>query len=172
MLDRLRKAEDGFYARFSGSPLLGKFVNRETVSYAFWGVVTTLINIGLYRVLIRLPFFAGTRYIYAHDIGIAAGKVSAYFANKFFVFRKRNDSGQGLALEVFRFIYTRLFTFFLDHFTLRFLVEVLGGDKMIMKWISTALVVIVNYFLGKYLVFRKRKTEEESAAETAGKERP
>ena len=169
MLDGLRKAEESFFSRFAGSPL-GKLVNRETFSYAFWGVITTLINIGLYRVLVTLPLFAGERYIYAHDIGIVAGKVSAYFANKFFVFRKRNDSGQGLALEVFRFVYTRLLTFFLDHFTLRFLVEVLGGDKMIMKWISTALVVVVNYFLGKFLVFR-RNAENESAAETAGKER-
>ena len=168
MLDRLRKLEDRFFSRFGGSPL-GKLVNRETFSYAFWGVVTTLINVGLYRLLVALPLFAGERYIYAHDIGIVAGKVSAYFANKFFVFRKRNDSGQGLALEVFRFVYTRLFTFFLDHYTLRLLVEVLGGDKMIMKWISTALVVVVNYYLGKFLVFR-RNAEKDPAAGTAEKE--
>ena len=170
MLERLRRAEDALYARI-GRTALGRIVNRETVSYLFWGVVTTLVNLAVYYLLLPLPFFSGSRYIYAHDAGIVAGKVSAYFANKFFVFRKKNETKGALAAEIVLFVFTRLFTFFLDHFTLRFLVEVLGGDKMIMKWISTALVVVVNYFLGKFLVFRKRSAEGESAADAAGKER-
>ena len=155
-LDRIKRVEARACRRFEGGPL-EKIVNPETISYVFWGVMTTLLNWAVYYALLPLPAFAGENYIRAHDIGIVVGKVSAYFANKFFVFQTKNETKTELAREIFRYCYTRAITFLLDHYTLRLLVEVLGGDKKIMKLLSTWLTIVANYLFGKFLVFKKRK---------------
>ena len=55
----------------------------------------------------------------------------------------------------------------LDYFGLIFLVDVLGGDKKYMKYITTIVVVIVNYLFGKFLVFRKQPDEKVLVQEEA-----
>ncbi len=43
----------------------------------------------------------------------------------------------------------------IDYFGLILLVDVLGGSEEHMKYITTLVVVIINYLFGKFLVFRK-----------------
>jgi len=157
-------------AGFLEKTKLDRLINRETISYGFWGVMTTIINIGLYRILLLFPYFADENrggFAAANAIAIIAAKVAAYFVNKFFVFKKKNDSAGSLMKEIFRFVYTRGLTFLLDYFGLIFLVDVLGGDKKYMKYITTIVVVIVNYLFGKFLVFRKQPDEKVLVQEEA-----
>ena len=149
---------------------LDRLINRETLSSGFWGVMTTVINIGLYRILLLFPYFADENrggFAAANAIAIIVAKVAAYFVNKFFVFQKKNESTGSLLKEIFRFAYTRGLTFLLDYFGLIFLVDVLGGNKKYMKYITTVVVVIVNYLFGKFLVFRKQPAQQAQVQEEA-----
>lgn len=131
---------------------LDRFINPETLRYAFWGVVTTVINIGVYRLLL----FAGVNYKLSDIVAVVTAKVAAFFVNKYFVFRVKTEGGRAQILEIFRYVYTRGFTMLVDYFGLILLVDVLGGDAKYMKYIVTVVVVIINYLFGKFLVFRKR----------------
>lgn len=131
---------------------LDRLINGETIRFGIGGVATTLLNIGLYRVLL----LAGMAFQTANLIAIVVAKIAAFFVNKLFVFRTHRESTKASLLEVFRYIYTRGFTMLVDYFGLILLVNVLGGDERYMKYITTVVVVIINYLLGKFLVFRKR----------------
>lgn len=143
---------------------LGRLVNRETLSYLFWGVVTTLLNIGLFQLLL----FFGLDYRIANVITLVVVKIAAYLCNKIFVFRSRCGSFGALLLEILRYILARGFTMLVDYFGLILLVGVLGlRPEIIGKIITTLVVVILNYFLGKFGVFRDKRLENgppESAA--------
>lgn len=150
----LKKIQD-FLARTK----LDRLINGETIRYGFFGVVTTVINIGLYRLLLHF----GMEYTTANLIAVIAAKIAAFFANKIFVFQVRSENMKALFVEVFRYLYTRGFTLLVDYFGLILLVDVLGGSQKYMKYITTLLVVIINYLFGKFLIFKKKK-------ETAPKE--
>lgn len=142
---------------------LNRLINGETIRYAFWGVATTVLNIGVYRILLAL----GVPYASANLAGIITAKVAAFFVNKFFVFRSRTEGAKALFIEIFRYIYTRGFTLLVDYFGLILLVGVLGGDEKYMKYITTFVVVVINYVLGKFLVFRKNRQTAEPKEEEA-----
>lgn len=139
---------------------LDRLINGETVRFAIGGVGTTLLNIGVYRALL----FAGMAFQSANLIAIVVAKIAAYFVNKLFVFRAKTAGAKASLLEVFRYVYTRGFTMLIDYFGLILLVNVLGGDEKYMKYITTVVVVIINYLLGKFLVFKKKGDDEPKHA--------
>lgn len=136
---------------------LDRLINAETISYGVWGVVTTLLNVGSYRLLL----FSGLDYKASNLIALILAKAAAFFANKYFVFHSRSSSAKALFREVFRYIYTRGFTMLIDYFGLILLVDVLGGSEKHMKYVTTLVVVIINYLFGKFLVFRKDGTAND-----------
>lgn len=138
---------------------LKKIVNRETVSYAFWGVATSVLNFGVFYILDLL----GMDYRAANLIAILSAKVAAYFSSKFFVFHSRCASARELVMEIIRFIAARGFTMIVDYFGLILLVDVLMVDRRIGKLFMTALVVVLNYFISKLAVFNKGKKESKPA---------
>lgn len=146
-----------FFARHK----LGRLVNRETVSYLFWGIVTTILNIGLFQLLL----LAGMPYRYANILTLIVVKIAAYLANKFFVFRSRSKNFGALMLEILRYVLVRGGTMLVDYFGLILLVDVVGLTPMLGKVITTVIVVILNYVLGKFGVFRDARPAgaEESA---------
>lgn len=150
-------------AAFLEKTKLNRLINGETIRYAFWGVATTVLNIGIYRVLLLL----GIPYSTANLAGIISAKVAAFFVNKFFVFRSKSEGAKALLLEIFRYIYTRGFTLLVDYFGLILLVDGLGGDEKYMKYITTFVVVVINYLFGKFLVFRKNQKAAAAKEEEA-----
>lgn len=129
---------------------LGRLINRETVSYLFWGVVTTILNIGLFQLLL----LAGMPYRWANILTLIVVKIAAYLANKFFVFHSRSKNFGALLREILRYVIVRGGTMLVDYFGLILLVDLAGFPPMLGKVITTVVVVILNYILGKFGVFR------------------
>ena len=75
--------------------------------------------------------------------------------NKFFVFRSKADSKKALLLEIFNFIWTRGLVGLVDYFGLILLVENFGFNDMAGKVVMLVLTTILNFFLGKSIVFKK-----------------
>ncbi len=131
-----------------------KFVNRETVLYGVFGVGTSVLNVVLFRILIIVM-----DYKVANLITLIVVKLAAYLCNKNFVFRSKCANFQELVKEFVRYVITRGATALIDYFGLILLVEVCKANTMISKIVITALVVVINYFLGKKHVFKAAKKE-------------
>jgi len=129
------------------------FFNYETVSYLFFGGLTTLVALGTYAL-----------FIYILGMGVAmAGAVSnvlaiifAFVTNKMFVFQSPGWRAVILLPELAKFGASRAFTAVVDVFVLVLLVDVMGLNPMIMRLLTMVVIhVIGNYALSKWLVFTK-----------------
>jgi len=138
--------------------LLNKVLNRETILYAVFGAATSLENVLLFQALLM----TGMDYKVGNVITLIVVKLTAYVLNKFFVFRSRCKTFGGLCKEFFRFVLARGATMLVDYFGLILLVESMHVDKLIGKVIVTVLVIILNYILGKLIVFKDVKSVENA----------
>lgn len=128
--------------------------NRNELSqYFIFGVLTTLLNVGLFQTLVYLHL----NYMIANLIALVSAKTFAYVTNKFFVFKSQTTHIYDTAAEIIRFGFARGFTGVVDYFGLIFLVEVLSFDAVYSKYFLQIVVIILNYILGKKLVFTKKK---------------
>lgn len=133
--------------------LLRKLFTREVVTYGIVGVCTTVVNILLFQGLVYL----GTGYRPANAIAIAAAVIFAYAANKLIVFRTHVKGFVQLLQEMLRFVSARAFTGVLDYALLIVAVELLKLDSVLSKYAIQIIVIILNYILGKFHVFKGAK---------------
>ncbi len=127
------------------------FEKKEAFRFVFWGVVTTLFN---YFSFFFLELILA--YQIANLISIVCTKILVYYTNKKFVFRTKTN-WKSQALEVFRYVLSRGFTGVVDFVGLIVLVDVLGIDNRIGKMIMIAIIMPLNYIMGKVFVFKKEK---------------
>ena len=136
--------------------MLKKIINRETILYGIFGVLTSLLNIVLFKALLMLS----VEYKIANFFTLIVVKLAAYICNKNFVFQSRTGSWIELIKEFGRFVIARGATMLIDYFGLIALVELCNFDKMISKVFITVLVIVINYFVGKKHVFKAAKSNE------------
>ena len=141
--------------------ILKKVFSREFITYGVFGVLTTLVNILIFKLLFENLAIA---YGIANIIAVLSAKVFAYITNKLFVFRSHCANVKELLLEIVKYVFARGFTGLIDIFGMFFAVELLHADEMITKYIIQVIVIILNYILGKKVVFKKhdrsKKAEE------------
>ena len=87
--------------------LFRKYVNRETVTYIIFGVLTTLVNYIIYYGLRLLR----VDYKIAEVAAWIGGVLFAFFTNKRYVFESRDYSPKVLLTEFWKFTAGRLITF-------------------------------------------------------------
>ena len=138
-----------------GNTLMKQFLsrNRAVVMYGIFGVCTTLVNIVSY-------------WLCAHVFGLsvsvstaAAWFVSvlfAYLTNRRWVFESERTETKEVLQEMVSFFASRLSTGFLYWLIMFSAVTKLGFADMPVKIFSNVLVIILNYILGKFVVFSKR----------------
>ena len=127
------------------------FEKKEAFRFAFWGVVTTLANYFSFFLLQKMM-----AYQIANLISIIFTKVFVYYTNKRFVFRTKTN-WKGSIGEVFRYVIGRGFTGVVDFVGLIILVEGFGMDGRLGKMVMIALIMPLNYVLGKVFVFKKKR---------------
>jgi putative flippase GtrA len=120
--------------------LLKKVLSREFISYGVFGVLTTLVNI----LLFRLGMTIGITYSIANILAVLGAKLFAYVTNKLFVFRHHCATKKELLLEILRFVFARGFTGLVDILGMIFAVEVLHADEMIAKYVLQVIVILLN----------------------------
>lgn len=130
--------------------------HKEFISYCFFGGVTTLLHILLFWLLDSFM-----KYYIANIITLITIKTLAYFLNKIFVFKTKCKDKKELTKEVFKYIFSRLFTMIIDYFGLILLVEVFKINELVGKIIVLVLVVIINYILCKKYVYKKGEVNEK-----------
>ena len=127
--------------------------HRETVSYVFWGAMTTAVNYAVYLLLRQFQVY----YAYANVAAWAAGVLFAYFVNKIFVFQSRDWNWRVALRELWQMVASRLFSLGLEMAIMWFFVDTMHFNHLIVKLAANVVVVIVNYVLSKFIIFKKKQ---------------
>lgn len=138
--------------------LLHKLINRETITYIIFGVLTTAVNYVTYYLLYR---FTALDAIIYNTIAWAVSVIFAFITNKLFVFESKKWAIRTVLREFFPFVGARILSLLLEEAFLVLTVNVLGMHELIAKIIISVVVVIVNYFASKFIIFRKKNNKEE-----------
>ena len=126
--------------------------HREIVSYIFWGVMTTAVNYAAYfllRNVFLVPLVAGNAAAWAVSV------LFAYFVNKLFVFRSKDWAWRVALRELWQMVASRLFSLGLEMAVMWCFVDLLRCPHLAVKLAANVVVVIVNYVLSKWIIFRK-----------------
>lgn len=127
-----------------------KIINRETMLYALSGFLKFVVGALLYQGLV----YVGINYKISNIISIVLTKLFTYVMHKQVVFRSKCESITEFCKEFIRFIFAQGLTGLFDYFGVIFAVEILNWDKVISKYCIMILVIILNYFIGKKMVFK------------------
>lgn len=126
---------------------------KELILYVFFGGLTTLVNWGLYTLLVDVFHVP---YLWSTAISQIIAILFAYVTNRIWVFESKVRGIRGIALEMGKFFGARALSFVLDIGCMYVGVELLHIDDKWMKLLSNIIVIIVNYFLSKLFVFSDR----------------
>ena len=141
--------------------LLRKYLNRETVSYLIFGILTTVINYVVFWIFLRI--LGEESALVANVVAFVAAVAFAYVTNKLYVFGSKSWSPAVVKKELMSFLSARLLTFGVEELGLFISANLLylgryaifGVDGiMISKLALNVLVIIGNYILSKWLIFK------------------
>lgn len=153
--------------------LFKKLVNRETVTYVIFGVLTTLVNLVVFKGCDVL--FKGEHYLLSNSVAWVAAVAFAYVTNKLFVFESKSWRFDVIKKEIPSFLGARIASYFIEQAGLWFFVEILSFDEKVFDFIVVKLsgkitakliigvvVVVINYVLSKFMIFAKKETGKAS----------
>ena len=127
---------------------------REQISYLFYGVLTTAVNFLTYSLFAKIIFGANEDLLFtAQMIAWFVSVIFAFFTNKFRVFRSSGKSN--FAKEFVTFFGARIFSGIIENGGFYLFVDILGFNDYIVKIAVAVFVVIANYVLSKFLIFKK-----------------
>lgn len=136
--------------------MIQKALSKEIIRYAISGVLISLVNLGAYAGLVYL----GMRYEFANIIALVLNRIAGFALNKYFVFR--STSAGRFWREFWTFMAARGLSGLVDYFGVILLVGQLHLNEVLSKGIVIVFVIVLNYFLGKFLVFQQKKTAADS----------
>ncbi len=128
---------------------------KEIINYLIFGVLTTLISLATYYALTFTVLNAdkALELQIANVVSWIVSVTFAYFTNRSFVF----ESKEKLSLkEAFSFYMSRVSTLLLDMGLMYLLVTVLSFNDKLVKIIVQVVVIVLNYVLSKFIVFKKK----------------
>ncbi len=130
------------------------FKYQEVIDYLFFGVLATIVNIGVFYVFDTL---LDTPYLSANAISIIAAILFAFVTNKKYVFKSTSTSNKEAFREFYLFVGFRLVSGLFDMLSMFVLVDFLTIDTNISKIITQFIVVVVNYAFSKLFIFKQEE---------------
>jgi len=126
----------------------------DVLSYLFFGGLTTAVNY-----LIYLPCYnwLGLSASVSNVIAWVVAVAFAYVTNKPFVFKSHDWSAKTVIPELTKFVGCRVASGVLETAIIFVTVDVLAWNGNWMKLITSVLVIILNYFGSKLLVFKRKE---------------
>lgn len=139
---------------------------KELILYVVFGGLTTLVNFISFWIFEKL----GIEYLINNAISWIISVVFAYVTNKLFVFESKSWNLKLVLKEGFEFLMARVFSFAIEEGGLWLFVDILGMKKLslnilsveisgafIAKVVLAVIVVILNYFFSKFIIFAKKE---------------
>ena len=126
----------------------------DLVLYLVFGVLTTLVN---YLVYLPLWLWVGLPASVCNVISWVAAVAFAFVTNKPFVFKSHDWSASVVLPELGKFIGARVFSGVVETLIILLTVDIMGLSGVVMKLLTSAIVIVLNYITSKLFVFRKKK---------------
>ena len=133
---------------------------KDTIPYLFFGVLTTIVNIGLFT---WFAYPLHWNYQIANVVAYFLSVIFAYVTNKLWVFNSHTNTWKAFWLEMGSFFLFRAASWVIDQGTMTIGVTLLGQSKFIVKIIANVVVVVLNYVFSKFIIFRKREKLDKAS---------
>lgn len=143
---------------------------KELLLYLIFGVLTTLVNFLTFWIFTKI--LGEEIYLLNNAIAWVVGVAFAFVTNKLFVFESKSWNIKTVGKELPEFVGARLFSFGVEEGGMWLFVDVLAfGEKslnlfgitltgqIIAKLVLAVIVVILNYFFSKFIIFKKKKEQ-------------
>ncbi len=127
------------------------FQYKSVIMYLFFGVCTTLVNIGVYYVVAHI---ANLDTMPSTIVAWIAAVLFAYLTNRKWVFCSEETSASGVIHEMIRFFGCRLATGAVDWICMFVFVDLLHWNDMVIKIMANFLVVVLNYIASRMIIFK------------------
>ena len=126
---------------------------RELILYVFFGGMTTVVDwcvsFGLYALDVNVHV--------ADVVAWCAAVLFAFFTNRTLVFQSKSRGFGAVCKELVVFSGGRVITLLLQEALVFAFYDCIGWDKYVVKIIAAVVVVVLNYFISKFLVFKKKQ---------------
>ena len=125
---------------------------KEIISYLIMGILTTLVNLIVYILLTKvgnIDFKIATTFAWLVSV------VFAFITNKSYVFKSSYENSSKVMKEIGLFFSARIISYFIDIISMVVLVTYIMMSDTISKLIANVIVIVLNYFLSKFIIFRK-----------------
>ncbi len=140
---------------------------REMISYVFFGVVTTLVDLVVFELF---NWILGTElYLVSNVIAWAVAVLTAFITNKLWVFQSKSWAVDVLRRELPSFIAARVASLLFAEAGLFVLVDLLHlgawsvtlpfvviGGHTVCKVLLQVVVLVMNYVFSKLMIFKKQ----------------
>ena len=126
----------------------------DVLAYLFFGGLTTVVN---YLIYLPCYYLWGIHGSISNVIAWVFAVAFAFLTNKPFVFKSHDWSGKTLWPELTKFIGCRLGSGVLETAIIWLTVDMLQWNGLWMKLFTSVLVIVLNYFGSKFLIFTKKK---------------
>lgn len=132
--------------------LWSKVVNRETITYAIAGVLTTIVNFTSYEGLYRL----GIPNLAANAVAWLIAVTFAYIVNKINVFRSKSTDVKSEVSKVTKFFGARIITLLVEETGMLVFTEIIHFPRLLVKAGLAVIVIILNYLFSKLFIFNNK----------------
>ena len=153
------QTEKKFINKIKNNKLVKKFLTKEIILYAIFGVLTTLINIGSFYIMTT---FLSVDENLANNIAIVLAVLFAYVTNKDLVFHSQAKGFGEKFIEFCKFILGRLVTMFIESVGGSLLFKYAPIPPIVSKCIITVVVIILNFIISKFFTFRSSTKDDEN----------
>lgn len=134
-------------------------LHNDKIMYIIVGGCTTLVNLVVFGLL---EYMKVLNTDINNVISISCAIIFAFFTNKIFVFKSKSENKKEWFQEFWKFVSARLSTMVIEVGGVKLLYDGLGIDSMIAKAATQVIVLIVNYFISKFIVFKVKKTKNSA----------
>lgn len=178
----INKIREILFKVFKKESFIGKIIDKlltqEIVTYVFFGVLSTVVNLatfylfkqlfisigwdGIFNAIIPKDskiveiFSGGSDYLDANFIAWIITVTFAFVTNKLWVFDSKSWKPSVAAKEFTGFMGARIFSFVVETVMMFVMVTLLSWNDFIAKVIVGIVVVIINYIFSKLIIFKNK----------------
>lgn len=128
---------------------------KEVINYLVFGGLTTVVNFVCYFLFSKI---FGIEEVTSSGLSWFFSVLFAYITNKIFVFESKTTTLKELTKEIISFFLARVLSGILcDVGTFAVMVKVIGINDVIAKLVTQVMVVILNYVLSKWIIFKNKQ---------------
>ena len=126
---------------------------KAIILYLIFGVSTTVISILIYALCTRV---FGLGYYSSNILSWIGSVTFAFFTNRKIVFSSEANTISNKIKEFILFYISRIATLVFESVILYLGITLLQINDLMVKIFANVLVIILNYVLSKFLIFRKK----------------